>query len=210
LGWDFDPKSIGAYRKDPTYAAARERNKRIVHGTNYGMSPRKMVELYPGSFPSERSAVEAQARYFTACVGLAEWHHRVRQQAHRQTYLVNPWGYRHYFYNVFEKGPNREWRLGSDAKRVIAFLPQSSAAAFMRDSLLILADSPWGPTAPGNVSIHDSICVVAPEAEAASAIDYLATLMTRPIPELGGLRIGAEVKVGPNWADMRTARVIHV
>jgi DNA polymerase I-like protein with 3'-5' exonuclease and polymerase domains len=58
----------------------------------------------------------------------------------------------------------------------------------------------------GNVSVHDSICLAVPVGEVDSAAQYLETLMTRPVPELGGLQFGIEIKTGTNWADMTTIK----
>lgn len=206
----FAREAIRDYRKDPEYEEARERNKRVVHGTNYGMTPRMMVMQYPGTFPSEREAAHAQARYFEACPRLGPWQHEIRTLAHRQTYLQNPWGYRHYFYQVFDYEAEGVLALGPDAKRVVAFLPQSAAAAFMRDSLLLVAASPWAAYAPANISIHDSICLRVPEDQADEAVAFLAQLLTRPIPELNDLQIGCEIKMGPNWAEMKGVRRDYV
>jgi DNA polymerase I-like protein with 3'-5' exonuclease and polymerase domains len=202
LDLEFDPKQLGDYKKDPRYAQARERNKRVVHGTNYGMSPKMMTKQYPETFRSEYEARKAQERYLAACPRLGPWQHEVRVTAHRQNYIQNPWGYRHYFFQVFTKNLKGEFVLGPDAKRVVSFLPQSSAAAFMRDSLLILGNSEWAPYMTAMVSIHDSVCLEVPEALQAEAITWLADTLTRPVSELGGLRIGCEVKVGRNWAEM--------
>jgi hypothetical protein len=169
-----------------------------------------MVLQYPGVYPSEREAASAQARYFEACRRLGPWQHETRVLAHRQTYLQNPWGYRHYFYQVFETNPSGDRVGGPDAKRAVAFLPQSSAAAFMRDSLLILADSPWAPYAPATVSIHDSLCLSVPEARVDAATTFLVDTLTRPIPQMGGLQIGCEVKVGATWASMKGVRRVDV
>jgi len=85
----------------------------------------------------------------------------------------------------------------------VAFLPQSSAAAFMRDSLVLLGSSEWMPYAPAIVSIHDSIALDVPIDLADHAIEWLIQTLTRPIPLLNGLRIGCEVKQGRSWRRWR-------
>ena len=205
----FDPSRTSELRKDPRYEALREVAKRTVHLTNYGGTPKMMVMAAPHVFTSEKLAVDMQATYFAACPKLGPWQHDVRLQAHRQTYLQNPWGYRHYFYAVFARNWNADTGAvtivpGTDSKRVVAFLPQSSAAAIMRDTLLLVGQSEWRPYTPAILSIHDSVCLAVPDDDATvgRAVTWLADTMTRPIPELGGLRIGCEVKVGKSWDDM--------
>jgi hypothetical protein len=74
----------------------------------------------------------------------------------------------------------------------------------MRDTLLLVGQSEWRPYTPAILSIHDSVCLAVPEDDATvdRAVTWLADTMTRPIPELGGLRVGCEVKVGKTWDDM--------
>jgi DNA polymerase I-like protein with 3'-5' exonuclease and polymerase domains len=203
----WEPAALGDYKKDPAYVLARERNKRVVHGTNYGMTPKLMTKLFPEFFPNEIAAREAQERYFRICPALPAWHHQVRTTAHRQGFLENPWKRRHYFWHVFEKRQGK-LAIGEDGKRCISFLPQSAAADFMLDHLLALGDSPWVEFLPAIVTTHDSICLAVPEGRVDEAVEFLCTLMSRPIPQMGGLQVGVECKVGPNWADMRVVKKI--
>jgi hypothetical protein len=54
------------------------------------------------------------------------------------------------------------------------------------------------------------LCVDVPEARAEAAVETLIEILTRPIPEMGGLQIGAEVEVGANWAEMKSVRVVTI
>ena len=65
----------------------------------------------------------------------------------------------------------------------------------------MLGQSPWGPYMPANVSVHDGYTLEVPEAMAEAAQQFLIDTLTRPVLELGGLRIGCEVDQGYNWAD---------
>lgn len=211
LGKEFNPAFITEYRKDQAYEQARDRNKRVVHGTSYGMSPKMMVMVYGEIFRTEREAAYAQDRFLRAVPRLGKWQHEVRLAAHRTTYLQNPWGYRHYYYQVFTKDRSGMVVNGPDAKRVVAFLPQSSAAAIMKDTILEIGKSEeWRKFMPANLSVHDSICLQVPPEKVDEAVEYLATLMTRPIPLMNNLRIGCEVKVGPNWADLKKVKKVDV
>src|SRR5690606_25060991 len=141
-----------------------------------------------------------------ACPKLPEWHHTTRMTAHRQGYLTNPWGRRHYFWHVFSRDRSGKIRIGEDGKACIAFLPQSSAADFQQDNALLLAEQiqerelPF--IIPANFLVHDSYCLAVPERYVDDAAALLRGVLTRPIPQMDGLTIGCEVKVGPNWADM--------
>ncbi len=213
LRWPFTPENVKKVKKEQkdTY----DRFKRVVHGTSYGMGPYLMHMNEPETFPTLKSAKDTQKFLFQALPGLQKWQHQVRVRAQKEGKLKTHWGVTHYFYDVFsydldddgkpkidpETGLEK-MKLGKDGKRAVAFLPQSSAGSFMRDSLLLLGKSPWARYMPAIVSVHDSLCLEVPEEMVDEAAHYLLTLMTRPVPELDGLCIGAECETGWNWAKM--------
>lgn len=207
----FTKEAMDAFKlKDPTlYKVTRDRCKAVVHGTNYGMGANLMVETNPEVFPTKSVAEEMQQKLFDAVPGLKRWQHEVRVRAHKETYLENPWKARHYFYDVFQR-INGELRLGGDAKRCIAFLPQSSAGCFMKENLVLLSKTWLEPFMPAHVSVHDSLCVDVPRELKDRAVETLVEILTRPIPEMGGLQIGAEVEIGENWAEMETVRKVEI
>lgn len=219
LGIEFTPENVARIKNE--HEQLYSQCKVTVHGTAYGMGANLMVATFPDAFPNRKAAEDLQRIFFEACPGLAEWQEQVRMLSHKQTYLVNPWGYRHYFYDVFGKDRDGTRTLNDDAKRCVAFLPQSSAAAFMKDTLLILwYEHPWvRPYLPANGSIHDSVCLDVPPHEVERAVDLLGRVMTREIAEMGGLRVGCEIKQGRNWAPfdektnpqgMRKVKVVTV
>lgn len=187
-------------RSKGEWSSSRDRNKIVVHGTSYGMTPFLMHKQWPHIFPRVADAQAAQARFFAACPGLAEWQHSVRTFAHKNTFIENPWHYRHYFYDVFNKNTKGDVILGEDAKRCVSFLPQSSAAAFMKDNLIQLAESRFWPM-PAIGLIHDSYCLEVREADQDEAVELLVQVLTRPIKEMNDLTIGCEVKVSLPDAD---------
>src|ERR1051326_4604724 len=56
------------------HKAIRDNAKRVVHGSNYMMSPRRMFELFPESFPSTKAAAELQGLYFDLFPAIRRWH----------------------------------------------------------------------------------------------------------------------------------------
>ena len=48
--------------------------KRVVHGSNYMMTPRKMSYEYPDTFPTIKSANELQNLYFDLFPEIRDWH----------------------------------------------------------------------------------------------------------------------------------------
>lgn len=106
-----------------------------------------------------------------------------------------------------------EWvsSFGEDAKRLVSFLPQSTAAAIIKKAAKrLFYETPWvGETL--RLLIHDSILGEVPEGEVEQCLKISAEIMEAPIPELPldpawemgeFLAIGTEAKVGKSWGEM--------
>lgn len=189
--------------------------KRTSHLSAYGGTPYIMWKTDEVTYPTLASAQQAQQIIFEALPGLKPWQFSVRARAQKEGFLVNPWGVRHYFFDVFTWAYDGEGKLqylrdgspkvknGKDANRATAFLPQSSAGCIMRDVLRALGDTWMREYMPAAVSVHDAILLDVPKAKEEAAIADLADLMTRPIAKMNGLQIGVEVEVGDNWLEMK-------
>jgi len=192
--------------------------KRTIHGTHYGLTPFGMADEYEEVYmpkPGDREktakakAERLQNGYLNLMPEFLEWRERTRQQAYTQRYLDNHFQYRHYFYDVFSWDSKRKiYVLGSDGKRCIAFKPQSDGSACQTEYLLEIEDrSLAGDERYQLLSdclrllIHDSFVFCIPKSESSWVPQACADVMNRPFPELNGLRIGVEVKVGENLKD---------
>lgn len=209
--FDTQPERIEQLKKDPFYDPLKITN----HGSAYGATPYLLHMSLPEVFPTLSMARDAQKTMFAALPGLPKWQHQVRVRAQKEGRLKTNWGIVHHFYDVFtyqldddgkvminpETGLEKI-KVGKDGNRCIAFMPQSMAGSFMRDSLRIIGNSPWAQYMPTIVSVHDSICLEVPEALREDAAHFLLETMTRPVPELDGLRIGAACEFGTDWKDM--------
>lgn len=154
----------------------------------------------------------------------------------------HPFAYKHWFWAVTTYQPiseaQRIWRvkhgqpwveiqgklfavqLGEDAKRVIAFFPQSTAAGILKEALLALLSSPDHPLyigdayfgrTPLRAPIHDSLLLEVPHQAWDRVVErvyraMLAPIRTMPCPidwhQGPYLGIGVEGKAGANWAAM--------
>lgn len=245
LGWAFDYLTAKHQILAAGQKPLRERMKTVNHMTNFGGTPYQMHVSDPDAFPALADAKKAQKFLFVSIPGLARFQRECRERAHKEGYLTNAWGLKHYFYDVGsfvldeltgaqvidEITGQPKMKRGKDGNRSIAFLPQSSNGLFQRDNLIILAATPidgeppsldagevtarwdefvpaikagktWQRFMPANVSVHDSGCLDTPVSLVSSAVEVLRTVMTRPIPEMGGLTVGAECEVGDDWLDM--------
>lgn len=207
LGLEFTPHNIEVVKS--SHKALYNRKKRTVHGSAYCMTPPMLAMSYPLSFPTVADAKAEQDAYFTLCPAVPAWWDRTRDLASMQGWLENPWGFRNYFWKVFQKDHKGVVTLGPDGKSVISFLPQSSAAFWMRRCLLEIArrkHPTWYIPAIG--AIHDGYILEVPLADAQDAENLLLSILTDPIPQMSNLRIGAEADRGERWGSMYTTRSI--
>lgn len=228
LGLEFTPANVDLVKDQ--HPGLYSKFKVTNYLTNFGGGPKLMHDTYPEDFPTLRAAQDTQDALYALLPTLKAYHHAVRWEAHTKTFLQSPWGYRHYFFDVYKRKPNGDLALSKDSKRCVAFKPQNSNAGFQKDNLLLVAVSPldgpaitdldymnanwdalwaaalagktWLRYMPTNVTVHDSLCLDIPTALQAHAAESLLAVFTRPIPQMHGLQIGAEVEVGPNWAEM--------
>lgn len=228
LGWEFTPENVEKVKK--LHAGLYSKMKVTNYLTNFGGGPRLMHDTYPEDFPSVKVAQDTQDSLYALLPTLKAYHHATRWEAHTKTYLESPWGYRHWFYDVFKRKPDGTLALSKDSKRSVAFKPQNSNGGFQKDNILLTAVSPidgpaildldyvdanwdvldrairrgetWARYMPTNVSIHDSECLDCPDEHVEHASESLLDIFTRPIPQMRGLQVGAEVEVGLNWAEM--------
>jgi len=178
------------------YPDEYDRSKRGNHGVNYLLSAYGLSDECPEVFPKQRDAQKYIDFYFDLFPKIRKWHNQQLELASRQTFLDNHFGMRHYFYHIFSwDKASKSWKLGDDAKRAVAFVPQSDASAIQNIDLLALAEDPLVEECL-RLIIHDSKVLEVPM----SLVDYvchkLHVTMSRPRPELGGVAIGVEINVG--------------
>jgi len=208
--------------------------KRVVHMSNYMGTPRRMAYEYPGTFGSIKEAASLQGIYFDLFPDIKQWHRDLSERVdgtkrHRAEdvgehpdpwtlgvcYARNPFGYVHHFYNVLDWDKvNGEWfsSFGSDAKRLVSFLPQSTAAAIIKKAAKKLY---YDHPSVGNtlrLLIHDSIMGEVGWDWVDECLEVSKEVMEAPIPELPldpswemgeFLSIGTEAKVGKSWGEMK-------
>jgi len=184
-----------------------EKCKRVVHLSNYMGTPRRISEEYPEEFATEGSAKGLQDFYFNTEAGadIRAWQKQTIEIAHANKGLENHFGLRHRFYSLYSYDSRRGiYVLGEDAKRAVAFVPQSDASFVQSDILLRLVARDIRFLGWLVAIVHDSIILDLPVSEADYAGSVLVEEMTRPIPQLDNLWIGAEIKIGVSLGEMET------
>jgi hypothetical protein len=211
--------------------------KHLVHGANYLQTPKGARDHIFASTGKEfdiKLVAKVMGIYFELFPEIQRWHrelcHRVDGTKRRAAdsdagelldpwslgvcYARNPFGYTHHFYNVLNwTKAEGEWyaTYGDDAKRLVSFLPQSTAAAIIKQAAKRLYyETPWvGQTL--RLLIHDSILGECPEGELEGCLNTSREIMEAPIPQLPldpswgmgeFLTIGSEAKTGRSWGTM--------
>lgn len=256
LSWPDDQLAdyLKQFKHDKSNAEMYARSKRCVHGGNYGMTPAGMRANYPDIFKTVAEATRVQNLYMAVCPKLNEWQRSLIQRAHRQGYLggnEHPYKYRHWFWNVIKhtkltkpqflaqqkkkmqviENDAGYWSVqyGDDAKRAIAFFPQSTAGGVLKEAMLSLfdpdvpdtfiGDTFYGRT-PFRMPIHDSIFLEVPNNQVDFVLERLVSVMSAPITQqpcpaewgIGqedGLKIGVEVEIGRDWSKMEAVDITN-
>lgn len=76
LGWDDKTLKAALKVLKGRFPGEREVAKRIIHGGNYGTTPRRQWELYPQEFPTLKDAARLQQIYFDVCPEVKQWQHQ--------------------------------------------------------------------------------------------------------------------------------------
>lgn len=218
LAWsDDDLKACFASLKK-RFKAQRDIAKRCVHLSNYLGTPNKMHEEYPEIFATRKDAATRQRAYFDLFPEIPRWHERVCMQVDKTTVARNAFGYVHRFYRVLEWSYDKAskswiWAWGDDAKRLVAFLPQSNAAGIMKEGILRMRVE--APTVADTLAltVHDELLGMARAGMIEECLERARVVMEAPIeqiplPEEWGmgacLVVGTEGKRGMVWGEMTT------
>ncbi len=195
------------------FKAERDIGKRCIHAGNYRVGPSKLHEEYPEWFPRVKDASAVLAFYYDLFPSITKWHERICLQVDKTAVTRNSFGHVHRFYQVLNwerKGTDWNWSYSDDAKRLIAFGPQSDAAFIGKRALKVLYYSTEvGPDL--RLFIHDSCFGESDLDRLDRIVPIVKEVMERPVPELPlppewgmgqYLTIGSEQKVGTCWGDM--------
>lgn len=192
--------------------------KHLVHGGNFAQTPKgaaeKIFKETGIEFPVKKIAHVMEV-YMELFPEIRRWHQTLMAQAEKDGFLRNPFGYIHRFYKVYsyEKIAGK-WnkRPGDDANRVIAFLPQSTAAGIIKEALLRLYFNRYDEAGQFlRLQVHDEIFSEVPD-ELVTVVDGIKKqemekpITALPLPQSYGmgpyLSIDTEAKFGKRWGSM--------
>ena len=227
----------------------------VTGNSAYCLTPHGMVNNFPTQFPTIALATKYQKAYFQMAPTIPAWQKSVQKFAYDHGYLGgpgdppfgHPFAYKHWFWAVasYKKisEPQAERRtkngnpvawfhgqpyaveLGEDAKRSVAFYPQSTGRGMLTEAMLRLfdpieaepynsyiGDAYFGRT-PLRAPIHDSLFLEFPRRIQDRALEIVIREMTRPCVQLPNpaswglgeyLVVDVEAKVGQAWSAMET------
>lgn len=178
------------------YPKERALGKMINLATGYGMGARHLAAKVKCSLPEAATFLRLKDEMAPK---VAQWKKETQMRAHKEGKLTNPFGYTRAFFGVYERKPNGEWKLGREANEALAFLPQSTAAAMLRDSLVEM-DGRLGDLADLLVPVHDAVLLQCVPAHVPEVVALVREIMEREWPELNGFSVKTDWKVGLNWA----------
>lgn len=202
----------------------KERNslyKHLVHAANFMQSAKGAKEKIYNETGIEYDVATVQRVmdiYFELFPEIKRWHGLALLQAEKDGYLRNAFGYLHRFLHVFnyEKLDNGKWdkRPNPDvANKVVAFGPQSNAAAIIKLAMLALHNNHFEEAGQYlRLLVHDELFFDCPESKLDNLDKIVQTVMETPIPELklpasynlgSHLSILTEAKKGMRWGSMR-------
>lgn len=226
---DADLKaSLNAIKKK--FKKERTHNKQITHGANYlETAPMAQIILLnnTGILMEVKAINRVMDFYRELFPEIPRWHQTLAAEVGgaplrglhqgwgyetRQCFVRGPFKQSHRYYDTvkWERTPKGwEWSLGEDAKRLVAFLPQSTARFLLTRAAQRIWDRDSEVGRSMRLFIHDEILgETLDEALLARALHISREEMERPIPELvlpdGSLiQLGTEAKVGPVWGSMK-------
>lgn len=220
LGWSDDKlfqslaelKGRFKHERNTTY-------KHLVHAFDFGQTPtgaRDKIFRDTGVEHPVQTIARSQGTYFALFPEIQAWQGALLQQAERDGFLKNPFGYIHRFHRVFDyvrRGNGWEPKPGDDANRVLAFLPQSTAAGIIAEAIIRLYFTRFEDAGQYlRLQVHDEILSEVPEDRLDVALAVKREEMGRPVPELplpsawgmgDHLAIGVESKTGSRWGSMK-------
>lgn len=181
-----------AHMKD---VVKKERNtlyKHLVHAANFMQSPKgaqeKIFSETRIDYPVKQVA-RVMDIYFSLFPKVRQWHTQVLGEAEKDGYLRNPFDYIHRFSHVYAykkecgiwvKTPNHDV-----ANKVVAFKPQSTAAAIIKESILRMFYERFEEAGKFlRLQVHDENLFDIPRGSWENVNLIVKEEMERPVPEL--------------------------
>jgi uracil-DNA glycosylase family 4 len=193
------------------YAEIRQHvAKPSVLGNQLGLGSMRLWRQNRKYIKSQEQAEELQAILARLFPKVEQAKTFIRELAHRQKYLVNPWGRRQDFYEVFNYTFDKNlmnWRLrnGSDSEKCLAFAVQSCAFGMICEKILECERLGYNQRFNWINTIHDSSQFHRLIRDREDFINLVIPIYTSPCKWLkatacpNGLVVNVDHSIGRNW-----------
>jgi len=191
---DWPDDRLFPYLEDLKSRFKHERNslyKHLVHAANFMQGAKGAADkifsetgiMYPTATVQKVMDV-----YYALFPKIKLWHRNTLDEAQKEGYLRNPFGYVHKFSRVYDyKKEFGEWvkKPGADSNRAIAFKPQSTAVGIITEAILRLYFDRYEEAGKYlRLQVHDELLSEVP-VHLWEAVDIvMKEEMERPVPEL--------------------------
>jgi hypothetical protein len=205
-------KEITSKIKEKYKEVRQKTAKPVVLGNQLGLGPLRLYTQNRKYINGVNHAKEMQdilARLFPLVEKAKDF---IRELAHRQKYLGNPWGRRQDFYDVFTYSWDKKfssWKKtgGSDSEKSLAFIVQSCAFGMIAEKILECERLGYNERYQWINSIHDSSQFYRHIEEREEFISLVIPIYTSPCKWLtapacpNGLAVAVDHSIGRNWKE---------
>lgn len=173
----------------------RTRTKNTYYGSLFHGGPRAICHALKGQgvFVPEKEIRAIQDAMFSKHRALRQWLLAMGARAAEQYYLVTPYGRRRYFYQG-----------AKDAPAAVNFMTQGPAADIIWESLPMIEQAMLELDGAQLLTVHDESVNEVPASRVDDAAEALTRILGRELSRIApGFRVPVEIKVGPNWGEMK-------
>ncbi len=162
----------------------RQSAKFIVYGLNYGRGAASIAKAYGMSLSATKAFVD---RYFGRFAKLAQRRKEYVDHAEQHNYVATYFGRRRWF---FDRKPTE----------IYAFVPQATAAEYIRINGLLRLPRELPKPARLAITVHDDVVVEYPKEMRKEVTECLKDVMESPL--IPNLKIPISISYGPNWGNL--------
>lgn len=180
--------------------------KRVILGWGFGRGPRSIYEAYMEAFDGEAETKRLVATLEACFPKTVKWRRMIANKAHYDTFLLSPFGFIRWFWDVQHFSPDGRLVHGDQYEQAIAFLPANCAFGMMREQIREKSARGYDERFGLINNVHDSWKFCCADALVDECLHTIKPLMEAPCAKLKspssplGLSCAVAASVGQNNA----------
>jgi uracil-DNA glycosylase family 4 len=203
-------------KSNPEWKHIRDaRMKHAILGIGNGLKARGLYEKHMEDFTSQKDAQSFLDVAESLFPKVFEWHKKVQQLAHDQTWLKTQYGHMRRFYEVFVWNYKKAaYGHGDQAEEAISYWLSNIAFGYIREHMKALERLGLNEKYGLCNNVHDSLLFHFPAElldehvrEVYPVLVQPSRVLTHPTIAPDGLWIDAECNVGKDWSEMKEVSV---